>query len=158
MRRLIAQFTFPIGAALGGWAAGVFDPGWITAVLAIFMMFFCFAQLFNPYLMRVEDRAWLEDLARASAKRNSGRLFWGAQTSVKPARSASIQMRAASPRSCRWNFVFFSKRERSFISADIPCHLQTAERSTFRNRFKSGSVRYLSAIAAATIFAMTERR
>lgn len=68
VRRLIAQFTFPIGTALGGWAAGVFDVGWITAVLAVLLIVFCIAQMFNPYLMRVEDRAWLEELAQASSK------------------------------------------------------------------------------------------
>jgi len=69
VRRLIAQFTFPIGTALGGWAAGVFDVGAITAVLAGIMIVFCLAQLFNPYLLRVEDHAWLEELAaRATAK------------------------------------------------------------------------------------------
>jgi hypothetical protein len=69
VRRLIAQFTFPFGTALGGWMAGVFDVGWVTAVLGAFLVVFCIAQLFNPYLLRVEDREWLEELAaRAAAK------------------------------------------------------------------------------------------
>lgn len=71
VRRLIGQFTFPIGTALGGWAAGVYDVGLITAALGLFMVIFCVAQLFNPFLMRVEDKAWLEELARASTKQTA---------------------------------------------------------------------------------------
>ena len=69
VRRLIAQFTFPFGTALGGWMAGVFDVGWVTAALAGILVIFCAAQLFNPSLLRVEDREWLEELAaRAEGK------------------------------------------------------------------------------------------
>ncbi len=70
VRRLIAQFTFPLGTALGGWAAGVFDVGWVTAALGALLVVFCLAQLFNPYLLRVEDKTWLDDMAarRAATK------------------------------------------------------------------------------------------
>lgn len=69
VRRLIAQFTFPLGTALGGWAAGVFDVGWVTAALAALLIVFCVAQLFNPYLLRVEDKAWLDDLAARAVEK-----------------------------------------------------------------------------------------
>ncbi len=69
VRRLIAQFTFPLGMILGGWAAGIFDVGWVTAALALAMILFLLAQLFNPYLLRVEDKAWLEELAARAENR-----------------------------------------------------------------------------------------
>ncbi len=63
VRRLIAQFTWPLGTALAGWAGGLFDPGLIVAILGILLAVFCLAQLFNPLLLRVEDKAWLDSLA-----------------------------------------------------------------------------------------------
>ncbi len=64
VRRLIAQFTWPLSAALAGWAGGRFDPGTVVAVLGAVLVVFCIAQLFNPYLMRVEDKAMLDDDGR----------------------------------------------------------------------------------------------
>ncbi len=69
VRRLIAQFTFPIAAVLGGWAGGVFDPGIVLGILGAILVVFCIAQLFNPYLLRVEDKAWLEELAARAENR-----------------------------------------------------------------------------------------
>lgn len=69
VRRLIAQFTFPLSTALAGWAAGLFDPGLIMAALGALLALFCLAQLFNPSLLRVEDKEWLDGLALASAER-----------------------------------------------------------------------------------------
>ena len=63
VRRLIAQFTWPLSTALAGWAGGVFDPGATVAVLGALLAAFCVGQLFNPYLMRVEDKAWLDHMA-----------------------------------------------------------------------------------------------
>lgn len=63
VRRVIAQFTWPLSTALVGVAAGFFNPGWVIAALGGFMVAFCIAQLFNPHLLRVEDREWLEELA-----------------------------------------------------------------------------------------------
>jgi hypothetical protein len=66
VRRLIAQFTWPLSTALAGWAGGVFDPGAVLGVLGGILAVFCVAQLFNPYLLQVEDKAFLDDLAEAS--------------------------------------------------------------------------------------------
>ena len=63
VRRLIAQSTFPLGALSAGALAGLFDPGHVLAALGALLVLFCTAQLFNPYLRRVEDKAWLDRLA-----------------------------------------------------------------------------------------------
>ncbi len=69
VRRLIAQFTFPVATVLSGWVGGVFDPGIVIAILGAILVVFCIAQLFNPYLLRVEDKAWLEGLAARAGNR-----------------------------------------------------------------------------------------
>ncbi len=72
VRRVIAQGSLPLMAAMAGWLAGIFNPGMVLAVLGAVMALFCLVQLFNPYLMRVEDREWLESLAaRATATRGA---------------------------------------------------------------------------------------
>ncbi len=63
VRRLIAQVSWPLGTALAGWIGGVFDPGLVLAVLGAVLALFCLGQLFNPVLLRVEDRAYLDQLA-----------------------------------------------------------------------------------------------
>jgi MFS family permease len=63
VRRLIAQCSPPVGAISAGSLAGVFDPGHVLAGLGLLLALFCLAQLFNPYLLRVEDKAWLDRLA-----------------------------------------------------------------------------------------------
>jgi DHA3 family macrolide efflux protein-like MFS transporter len=63
VRRLIAQFTWPLSTALAGWLGGRFDPGLVIAVLGAILVVFCIGQLFNPYLLRVEDKAWLDERA-----------------------------------------------------------------------------------------------
>ncbi len=63
VRRLIAQFTWPLSTALAGWLAGAFNPGYVIAALGVVLTLFCAVQLFNPYLLRVEDKAWLDQLA-----------------------------------------------------------------------------------------------
>jgi len=67
VRRLIAQFTWPLSTALAGWAAGAFNPGLVMAVLAALLVLFCIGQMFNPYLLRVEDKAYLDQMARRAA-------------------------------------------------------------------------------------------
>ncbi|HKD74268.1 MAG TPA: hypothetical protein VKB76_02185, partial [Ktedonobacterales bacterium] len=72
VRRLIAQFTSPVSVAIMGWAGGVFNPGYVIATLGAIYVVFCCVQLFNPYLMRVEDREWIEQVAIARAGGTSG--------------------------------------------------------------------------------------
>jgi len=63
VRRLIAQFTSPMGVALAGWVGGRFDPGLVIAVSGALLLAFSTVQLFNPYLLRVEDKPWLDAMA-----------------------------------------------------------------------------------------------
>ena len=63
VRRVIAQFTWPLSTAAAGWLGGRFDPGRIIALLGVILVVFCIGQLFNPYLLRVEDKAMLDEMA-----------------------------------------------------------------------------------------------
>ncbi len=63
VRRVIAQFTWPASTAIAGALGGLFDVGAVITVLGAILIIFCTAQLFNPYLMRVEDTQYLEELA-----------------------------------------------------------------------------------------------
>lgn len=63
VRTMIAWVTIPLSTALAGWAGGVFRPGLVVAVLGGAATLFCVAQLFNPALRRVEDKAWLDQMA-----------------------------------------------------------------------------------------------
>jgi MFS transporter, DHA3 family, macrolide efflux protein len=67
VRRLIAQFTWPLSSFVMGALASVFDPGAIVSLLGVILMVWCLAGFFNPYLMRVEDRDWIEAQARKNA-------------------------------------------------------------------------------------------
>jgi MFS family permease len=68
VRRVIAQFTYPIGTALAGIAGGVFNPGIVIAAAGILLWIFCLGQLGNPYLLRIEDKAYLDHLAAQAAR------------------------------------------------------------------------------------------
>jgi len=68
VRRVIAQFTWPISTALAGYAGGVFDVGGYIVIMGIIATVFCIGQLFNPILRRVEDKAYLDALAARSVK------------------------------------------------------------------------------------------
>ena len=63
VRRVIAQFTSPMGVALAGWIGGQFDPGLVIATSGAVLLVFGSVQLFNPYLLRVEDKEWLDAMA-----------------------------------------------------------------------------------------------
>ena len=67
MRRLIAWVMIPIGTVMAGWAGGVFNPGWVIAALGAFLALFCAAQLFNPALLHVEDKDYLDQMATRAA-------------------------------------------------------------------------------------------
>ncbi len=63
VRRVIAQISWPVSTALVGWLGGLFDPGLVMSIFGVILTVFCTFQLFNPYLMRVEDKAYLDALA-----------------------------------------------------------------------------------------------
>lgn len=63
VRRVIAQALGPLGQVLAGAVAGRMDPGVGLAVLGVVITLACVAQLFNPQLLRVEDRAYVDRLA-----------------------------------------------------------------------------------------------
>lgn len=67
VRRVIAQFTYPIGTALAGAAGGLFNPGLVVAVTGILLVLFCVVQALNPELRKVEDKAYLDRLAGQAA-------------------------------------------------------------------------------------------
>lgn len=68
VRRLIAQFSWPLSTFVMGGLASRFDPGAIIITLGIILTVWCVIGLFNPYLMRVEDKEWIE----AQALKNAG--------------------------------------------------------------------------------------
>jgi MFS family permease len=63
VRRVIAQFSAPVSTLLAGLASASFNPGAILAVLGAIVVAFCILQLFNPYLLRVEDKQYLDEVA-----------------------------------------------------------------------------------------------
>jgi MFS transporter, DHA3 family, macrolide efflux protein len=63
VRRLIAQCTWPLSTAFAGLVGGLINPGIVIAVLGGILIVFCAAQLFNPFLLRVEDKEWLDAMA-----------------------------------------------------------------------------------------------
>lgn len=63
VRTMTAWVTIPLSTALAGWAGGLFRPGLVVAVMGGAATLFCVAQLFNPTLRRVEDKAWLDQMA-----------------------------------------------------------------------------------------------
>jgi hypothetical protein len=64
IRRLIAWAVMPVSTASAGGLAGVLDPGYVFASLGLIWAVFCTAQLFNPYLLRVDDKAWLDGVSK----------------------------------------------------------------------------------------------
>lgn len=66
VRRVIAQCTAPLATAFAGWAAAAFEPGRVVAVLGTVAVVFMAVQMLNPFLMRVEDKEWLDRTAAAS--------------------------------------------------------------------------------------------
>ncbi len=63
VRRVIATFSAPLGTVFAGVAGGLFDPGLVIAVLGSLIVLLCILQFFNPYLLRVEDKEWLDAIA-----------------------------------------------------------------------------------------------
>lgn len=76
VRRLIAQCSMPLGTAFAGVVGGLFNPGTVIAVLGGILTVFCIGQFFNPYLLRVEDKVFLDAMAtRRTALQVSGSKF-----------------------------------------------------------------------------------
>ncbi|MGD0005653.1 MAG: MFS transporter [Anaerolineaceae bacterium] len=63
VRRLIAQFSWPLGVALFGWLGSSINAGWLFAGMGMVGVVFCTAQLFNPSLLKIEDKVYLDSLA-----------------------------------------------------------------------------------------------
>lgn len=63
VRRVIAQFSAPVSTLLAGLAGAQFNPGIILAILGAVTVVFSVGQLFNPYLLKVENKKFLDDLA-----------------------------------------------------------------------------------------------
>ena len=73
VRRVIAQFTWPFSTALAGVLGGLFNPGLVLAVLNVLMSLFLVFQLFNPVMLRVEDKEFLEAMAARAAEKQTAR-------------------------------------------------------------------------------------
>ena len=71
IRRLIAWTILPVSTAAGGTLAGLFDPGYVLAALGVTYALFSAAQFFNPYLLRVEDKAGVDASAVRHRLRSS---------------------------------------------------------------------------------------
>lgn len=77
VRRVIAQFSAPIATALAGWLGGLYNPGVVIAIFGAIMAVFCIGQMFNPLLLRVEDKAWLDEMATQREASAANRLTVG---------------------------------------------------------------------------------
>ncbi len=82
VRRVIAQFSAPLGVLLAGFTGAVFNPGWVLAALGIFVVVFATFQLFNPSLLRVEDKAYLDKGAAQGGDTSIGEAGSGDANSV----------------------------------------------------------------------------
>lgn len=78
VRRVIAQFSAPIATAVAGWLGGLYNPGVVIAVFGAIMTLFCIGQMFNPFLLRVEDKAWLDEMATQREASAANRIAGGA--------------------------------------------------------------------------------
>lgn len=67
VRRVIAQCAGPLGLSLAGWLAGRFDAGYVMAAMGGVMALMMLAQLFNPQLLKVENKEYLDNLAAEKA-------------------------------------------------------------------------------------------
>jgi MFS family permease len=72
IRRLIAWTILPISTAAGGALAGILDPGHVMASLGLIWAVFCVAQLFNPYLLRIENSTEPDAAGKQAATRHIG--------------------------------------------------------------------------------------
>lgn len=66
VRRVLATGLVPLGTVLGGWLAGRMDPGLGFGVLGLVVTIISAVQLFNPYMLKVEDKAYLDQMAESA--------------------------------------------------------------------------------------------
>jgi len=66
VRRVIAQCAGPLGMAIAGVLAGRFDAGLVLAAMGGLAVLFMVAQMLNPQLLKVEDKAYLDEMAAAA--------------------------------------------------------------------------------------------
>jgi MFS family permease len=66
VRRVIAQISIPFGTLLGGSIGGLINPGLALVIAGVLMVLFIAAQLFNPSLMGIENKAGQAEQAGAS--------------------------------------------------------------------------------------------
>jgi MFS transporter, DHA3 family, macrolide efflux protein len=71
VRRMIGRGTAPISLALAGWLAGIFDPGLLMVALNVPLLIVFLVQLINPYVLKVEDKEWLEQQANRYADQSA---------------------------------------------------------------------------------------
>jgi MFS family permease len=68
VRRVIAQFSWPISTAMAGWAGATFSPGAVMAVLGAAVVLVGVRQMVNPTLIRVDDKEWLDQVATGTVQ------------------------------------------------------------------------------------------
>jgi DHA3 family macrolide efflux protein-like MFS transporter len=71
VRRVVAQFTWPFSTALAGLLGGIFNPGLVLTVMNVIMALFLIFQFFNPVMLKVEDRDYLEVMAARAEQKQS---------------------------------------------------------------------------------------
>ncbi|MCW1970817.1 MAG: MFS transporter [Anaerolineae bacterium] len=71
VRRVIAQFTWPLSTVIAGYAGGVFDLSLYITAMGVICVVFCTGRLFNPVLRRVEDKAYLDSLAAQAVAKSA---------------------------------------------------------------------------------------
>lgn len=69
VRRVVAQCLGPLSQVLAGWMVGVIAPGLGLALMGGAVVLVSLLQLFNPQVLRVEDKAYLDAMAGAEAAR-----------------------------------------------------------------------------------------
>ncbi len=68
VRRVIGGSMGPLGQVLAGALAGAMSPGAGLALLGAITAVFCTIQIFNPMLMRVEDKEYLDRMAALASE------------------------------------------------------------------------------------------
>ncbi len=67
IRRVFAWSLGPLGQVLAGFLAGVLEPGMGFAILGGMLALVCLLQLFNPGLMRLDDKEYMDRLGATAS-------------------------------------------------------------------------------------------